>query len=1064
MTTANQDESLLRDEVLRRLREDLLGPERPDEVLAETPSNRYLTGILYPQSTAFAPEEDETITEANGRGGPDDDNDGAPAPAMSGTFKPSACGFSFGVDVTGDSPALELCVSFGIYEAREIDAEEADAPSDRPRHEWVRQDVSIAEHRVELADGYAEDIIRPGLRLVRRIVRRDGTRMVTLQFVNEHHQNADGEAALFVEDFRDREAATYFQFEADVSCAHDCHFVPRPKLRKGSDRDERVADLIYRDSAEYAVGHTASASWSPEIAPTRISLTWTPTSRVRKMDPKGDSSIGAALANTQLQRLSPLALSKCTKEELLEVTTAFCDAYEIWISDRSTDAASLTPELAETASANLDDCTLALKRMRAGVALLASDAVVRRAFQDANRAMLIQAAWEGFEQTFPDAHNTPPTFSDFSYAWRPFQIGYSLMCLPSCASRAAPDRDVFDLIWFPTGGGKTEAYLLLTAFTLFHRRLTKGAAGAGVTVMMRYTLRTLTVQQFQRAAALVTACETMRHRDPGAFGEVPLRIGLWVGNGTTPNRREDATAALTSGNPGSSPAQLRDCPCCGGPVLWSRSDTTHFFQPECENEHCGLDADQRTLPVLTVDDDIYEAAPSLLIGTVDKFAQIARNARSGSLFGIGKGFEPPDLIVQDELHLIGGPLGSLTGLYEAAIDKLCGTDAGPVKIIGSTATIRRAADQIKSLFDRRASQFPPPGLDWRNNFFSTLDKKDPGRLYVGVSTAGRSEKYTLQAVSASLMQSGSALRDDPRDMDAYFTLVAYFNSLKVLGGALVLMEDDVRATIAALASRRDEHPRSLDTPEELTSRKPSSEIPRILNDLGTRIDAPRCVDVLLATNMLSVGVDIPRLGLMVVNGQPKFMSEYIQATSRVGRSGKGKSGLVITLYNSNKIRDRAHFEAFCGWHAALYRSVEPSSVTPFAARARDKALHAPLMALVLHLVDARTWRIDENRRADVDSLVETLVARIARIDADEASAAREELHGFVRNWFDAVRAGSLKSHWNDRALKSSLLVSAETAATYRALGRGNVAGTATPNSMRNVEPSVKYLLKERADP
>ena len=1055
------EQTLLRDDVLDRLREDLVGPGASAEILPEAASSRYLTGILYPQSTAFSPEEDETIPESNASDGGEEPT--APAPAMVGTFKPSACGFSFGVEQAGlDTAAvIALSVRYGRYE-KEGTLETDDAETARRAVCWRRKQYEIEGTAVELDIGSESIIIAEGLRLFRRVVRRDGALMVTLQFVNEFHQNENGDTGLFVGEYDDREAATFFQFEAEVSCADGCRFVPRPRLRQGTDRDERVADLIYADAAEYAVGHTASASWSPADAPKVIRLTWTPTSRVKRMDPSGDASIPLAVSRTRLGRLAPLDIASCSADVLSEGLAGLCEAYEAWIEAREGEVPMDTAVLEGTARDNLADCREALRRMREGAALLEADVVVRQAFQSANRAMLIQAAWQGFgEGAFPNAHRDLPDFERFGYSWRPFQIGYALMCLSSCASRGSPDRDVMDLIWFPTGGGKTEAYLLLAAFTLFHRRLTLGAAGGGVSVIMRYTLRTLTVQQFQRAAALVTACEVVRSQEEEPYGPEPFRIGLWVGNSTTPNRREDAARSLSSGIAGSSPAQLRDCPCCAAPVTWTRSVASGHFQPACTNADCGLEEATRTLPVLTVDEDIYEAAPSLLIGTVDKFAQIVRNPRSGRLFGVGNDFAPPDLIIQDELHLIGGPLGSLTGLYETAVDRLCETEGGPVKIIGSTATIRRAADQIKSLFDRRSTQFPPPGLSWRNNFFAHLDESDQGRLYVGVSTAGRSEKFALQALSASLMQSGAALAQDERGIDPYYTLVAYFNSLKVLGGALVLMEDDVRATIAALADRRSEDEREIDTPEELTSRKPSSEIPRILEDLGAAIGEPGCVDVLLATNMLSVGVDIPRLGLMLVNGQPKFMSEYIQATSRVGRN---TPGLVVTLYNSNKIRDRAHFEAFCGWHAALYRSVEPSSVTPFASRARDKALHAPLMALVIHLVEARTERISESRRPEVERLVETIVSRVSRIDPDEETAARSELLRFVDQWFDAAQSGSLKRHWNDRMLKSSLLISAETAATYRALGRGNIAGKSTPNSMRNVEPSVKYLLKERADP
>jgi hypothetical protein len=304
----------------------------------------------------------------------------------------------------------------------------------------------------------------------------------------------------------------------------------------------------------------------------------------------------------------------------------------------------------------------------------------------------------------------------------------------------------------------------------------------------------------------------------------------------------------------------------------------------------------------------------------------------------------------------------------------------------------------------------------------------------------------------------AALADAPA-ADAYWTSVAYFNSLKVLGGALVLMEDDVRITLAALASQRGEEARTLGTPEELTSRKASSEIPLTLARMDLRKGDPECVDVLLASNMLSVGVDIQRLGLMLVNGQPKFMAEYIQATSRVGRRAPG---LVLTLYNNNKIRDRAHFETFASWHSALYRSVEPSSVTPFAPRARDKALHAPLVALVRHELSRSGPGIRRSMRPAVMAIVERILARIAHVDPSETDAAAEELTEFVDAWIDGVESGRIKAYWNDVRFNSSLLISAERAAARRAAGKAEAAARPTPNSVRNVEPSVDYVLKERA--
>ncbi|WP_448141858.1 helicase-related protein [Stenotrophomonas bentonitica] len=453
-----------------------------------------------------------------------------------------------------------------------------------------------------------------------------------------------------------------------------------------------------------------------------------------------------------------------------------------------------------------------------------------------------------------------------------------------------------------------------------------------------------------------------------------------------------------------------------------------------------------------MDEDIYTHRPTMLLGTVDKFAQIVRKAASSALFGVGTPMQP-QLILQDELHLISGPLGTLTGLYEAAIDTILSANGSRPKIVGSTATIRRAQEQVRALFNRGACQFPPPGLDSNDSGFAVVDESGPGRSYVGVSTAGRSAKFTLQAVSASLLGAASdALSAEERD--PYWTLLTYFNSLRELGGALVLMQDDVVATMELLATRRAASVRSLSEIEELTSRRSQADIRDMLARLEVRSELPGAIDAVLATNMVSVGVDIPRLGLMLVNGQPKTMAEYIQATSRVGRGDV--AGLVISVLNNAKPRDRSHFETFSTWHSSLYRFVEATSATPFASRARDRALHAVLVAVVRHLVPGMLvhprWSedgIDHARR-----LISELVARASQVDPDEPDV-EDELNRCLDAWIR--RAPS--TYWKHaKSNDSALMQSAEESAALRAAGKPEGHCWATPNSMRSVEPATPYRL------
>jgi hypothetical protein len=611
--------------------------------------------------------------------------------------------------------------------------------------------------------------------------------------------------------------------------------------------------------------------------------------------------------------------------------------------------------------------------------------------------------------------------------------------LPGITKFDHPERSenpnaLADLLWFPTGGGKTEAYLGLTAYTLALRRLqgtVEGRSGDnGITVLMRYTLRLLTIQQFQRAAALICACEDIRRTTLASgdvrWGKTPFRLGLWVGGSTTPNWTSDSDEAVRSAHGRKrhsgaiagvgSPHQLTNCPWCGTKIDPGKQHIVveKYGEGACRTLiYCGAKFGQckfsktespgEGLPVMVVDEEIYRRLPSLLITTVDKFAQMPWNGAVQMLFGQVEGLcerhgfrspeiedknthprkdnlpsaktvpvnplRPPDLIIQDELHLISGPLGTLVGLYETAIDRLCtwevnGQKVRP-KVIASTATIRRASDQVYGLFLRKLNIFPPTGLEIGDNFFSLKrksDEKNPGRKYIGVCGPGRRLKAALIRVYVALLSAGQVLFDKyGLAADPWMTLVGYFNSLRELGGMKRLVDDDVRTRLRKMVERGLAN-RTLYTPDtvkELTSRLGSTAIPETLDLLESRFDPKllediknrkkgddfisRPLDVLLATNMISVGVDVPRLGLMVVAGQPKTTAEYIQATSRVGRKFPG---LVCTVFNWARPRDLSHYETFEHYHATFYKHVEALSVTPFSAGATYRGLAALLVSLI----------------------------------------------------------------------------------------------------------------------
>lgn len=1044
-----------RDILVERLRVDLLGPSAEDELIPERPTDRYLTGILYPQKTEQGGFDDDQ-SRAEGAG---DESDDTPPP-LNGTYKPASCGLSFALKKLEVESAVDVHVTCGRYRQLYVDPKtgketNASEHAKRANERWLRapQQASV-EIKITHAERTQTIQLEPqgikGLELFVRTARSTDSTIVTCALVNTE----EGEGK------RDEvEAKTFFQVGLRATPRAPAVLVARPSPQTGIDRDSRTAALIYRHVREWAVGHTCSATWSTdEATPPSVSTEWLPSARVRRMKPEGDESFGALRGHPTLKPLSPSWMaSVATDDELASALALLPDVYESWLASQAARVDSLALPLRAAAKQNLEDCRAAAVRMRRSVALVREDPAVRGAWRLSCAAMHLQFGWT----------------KKVDLTWHPFQLGFQLLVLHSLVEDSPDARDGMDLLWFPTGGGKTEAYLALTAFVLFFRRLKFGdAQGSGTSVLMRYTLRLLTVQQFQRAAALVFACEAYRRGDERVstvpepkLGKVPFSLGLWVGGDATPNRFADAARALDRPSE-SSPIQLQRCPRCNARLQYRADARRKAIVVKCSDESCYFGRPRTELPLWTVDEDIYREHPSLIIATVDKFAQLTRNTNCGVFFGFGTRHNPPDLIIQDELHLIAGPLGSLSGLFEVAIDRLCSREVGGTlrrpKVIGSTATIRHAEEQVQQLFDRKAFQFPPPVLDATNSGFGLEDAEDPGRLYLGLTTAGRSAKFALQATYASLLQSATDGRlgrgpAGATGQDLFWTLTGYFNSLKELGGAVTLVMDDVLKSIRAYARRhQDAAERTLQPPVELTSRIASSEIPNILASLERPGPGNGAVDVLLASNMLSVGVDIKRLGVMVVAAQPKTMAEYIQATSRVGRHAPG---LVVVVYNHPRVRDRSHYESFPTWHAALYRAVEATSVTPLASRARDKALHAVVVALARHLVPPLQGApsLDASSRALLEKVLAPVFERARRVDGSEEAGVRKGALDFLAEWLRRSGPG-LTSYWDDAHHERALLIGAELAASLEEHGEVVEAWPA-PNSMREVEPSSLFFLK-----
>jgi hypothetical protein len=1050
-----------REPIINRLAQDLIGFDSEDEVLHDRPVDRYLTGILYPQRTEIDPNDmDDGASEALGDDA--DEQSGNDQIPNANLRKPASMGLSFRLRPIGrarEGITIPVEVSGGRYvrereplPARaggEEDAGDSDGKRRRSRPVWRRTQarggftvavsaagaVSVRRGECQSLDGFdVHAVAVPG----------GDEWVVTVAVVNSNDLSDES-----VKGSQDELAL--FQAARLVRRPECWEFGARPLTTQFNDEDSRIAALVYRDVREFAVGHTCSATWddSNENGVRWLRTTWLPTVDVPLVTADGDRRLSVAIQKAAPEGLLASTLADAGAGELERVLKSIPDGYAAWIAEQDGRIEDLPPDLQQQAREHLEACRNAERRIRSGIAVVVGNDACLAAFRLMNRAMALQRSW-----TDPDRK---------ALKWRPFQLAFILQNLESLADRHSPDREVMDLLWFPTGGGKTEAYLGLIAFVLFLRRLRARSVsdGAGVACFMRYTLRLLTLQQFERASALTLACEYIRSGAP-APGLPDLRkaatisIGLWVGSGATPNKVSEAIEALKNTNAASSPRQLAVCPCCKQQLKWGPSQDESRILVRCASETCDLAKRLSEFAVLTVDETIYANPPSLLIGTIDKFAQLVRNGATRSLFRFHSA-PPPDLIIQDELHLISGPLGSLAGLYEAAIDQLTVYEGRPAKVIGSTATIRRAADQVLALFNRKVAQFPPPGLDASNSCFAVVPENPQVRRYVGLTTAGRSAKFTLQAAYASLLQTAYVLPASGRD--GYHTLVGYFNALRELGGALPLVQDDALASIGLIADRRAEEARKPREVVELTSRVSQTDIRSILSQLQQAFDHEEAVDILLATNMISVGVDVSRLGMMVVMGQPKTASEYIQATSRVGRDVR-MPGLVLTILNSNKTRDRSHFETFTSWHRALYRGVEATSVTPFASRARDKALHAALVLMARHLIPGLedSPRLMHTQEEQLSEIVESLLARIAAVDEPEEDSARSELEEIIDLWRN--RSTVVKTYWNDQALKTSLLIAAEKAASRHLASRSTSHAWATLNAMRNVEPATQVKLVE----
>ena len=888
------------------------------------------------------------------------------------------------------------------------------------------------------------------------------------------------------------------------------------------DDEEQSLDLLYRHKKIYGTGLGTSVDW--EIDDNGKGSIWNdffPITEVPSMSfslPKNDLLGGGELS---MKYLSDLDSSD--RETKLKSMRSLVDLYRQWVEDLEKTAAKLDARYVSAAAKNIQECKRAYQRMYAGIETLRSNDNAYRAFLLANRAMFMQrihiAMQSEMAQVNADRYPGDEEISDrlcgmdysresdASCRWRPFQIAFLLMDINSITDDRSPERSIVDLIWFPTGGGKTEAYLGLTAFTIFYRKLAHSKQSAGTAVVMRYTLRLLAAQQFTRAATLICACEYIRqdcalkrHRYPAyPLGKDPITIGLWIGGTHIPNKNEDADFHLDKLRKVSNYYYVRNekerhnkfqvlkCPWCGTKMVkddkdkklvgeWGYSMSGKHFYMFCPHEDCDF---TKRLPIQIIDEELYQTPPTLLFGTVDKFAMLPWDGRIGSFFGIGSDNRTPELIIQDELHLISGALGTIVGLYETAVDAICGQKGVYPKVIASTATIRRAKEQCSVLYNREVVQFPAPGLDAEDSFFakeSAINHDDGvyGRKYVGIMPSGKTKAMAEIRAMAALLQKAYTMDLPDPVKDKLWTLTVYFNSLKDLGKASTLVDDDVKDFIVRTANRMFTTRRLIISADELTSRVSTTELNETLDKLekieySKENEAAKryASNVLLATNMISVGIDVARLNVMLMIGQPKLTSEYIQASSRVGRSFPG---VAFVQYDATKSRDRSHYERFRSYHESFYRFVEPTGATPFSRPARERALHAVLISMMRQKVgmseDKDAINFDKEYFEDTLQEIERyVIERVNGINSrtdgqtkDDIDEIRAEIQNFFDTWQEYVDECNGADPTVPLFFGRRFMVTPPASGTRRLLkqygSKGKDTAISTLTSMRNVDTPV----------
>jgi hypothetical protein len=856
-------------------------------------------------------------------------------------------------------------------------------------------------------------------------------------------------------------------------------------LRERQDNydEDTTTKFIYRQYKDFGIGHGCSVKWNKQtktIETEYIPYCDTPdvdhTPRNKKKELKavldnGEYKDPPFISSTKYQEFKWLSIfSNASDKEIIDGLNAFIDSYGNWVEINFKNFDNENDVIKSIARQELNKCLNDYNRMKGNIQKFLTGADNKeniRTFRLMNAAMFIQL-WHSIKVKNDEVglFMKDDTFQEFDFnfykliaddrltssssehaCWRAFQLAFILLNLDGIFQDKKDEKwkrrnEWVDLVWFPTGGGKTEAYLGLIALTIINRRKLFGDKGGGTAALIRYTLRLLTLQQFQRATLVIMALELLRRWELYNLGNEPIYIGLWVGKNSIPNSIDDLIKEHQKVKDGQeNKIPFTNCPWCNSPLRPSLTtdNTDNVFNKNrlhlhCDNNKCSFtepdffsdDKLKGPIPVSLCDDTIYLHPPALLFGTVDKFAQLAhkvngtnqgRDDDSRRIFGRGNwetgkpetGYLPPDLIIQDELHLLLGPLGSAVALFESAIDQLCTREDGTrPKVISSTATTRNTSLQIAALFDRKVDLFPKPGADCDDSFFAFYKRRyrDENktsfeylskRRYIGIIPTGRTQIWMQMRLASILMTHRAVfelkelLNNNPTDfeaykrfekaMDYYHTLISYFNSLKEVGKTQSQVQSyilkELRRVFARVV-RPQKLMHSIYTygpirEAELTGRLSGEEVKNELKNVERKFDARKRFaykedseiikgnippEFVVATNMISVGIDVSRFNSIIMNSMPRNIAEYIQASSRIARDSYG---LVLTIHHPFRARDVSHYEKFIEFHEKMYSYVEPISITPFTYKAVERYLGLYLATMIRH----RTRFVERNSAADI---------------------------------------------------------------------------------------------------